>query len=387
MANAWEKVDLIAAEALTHMEDALVISKLATKDKTADFNTRPNGYAVGDTVRIKSRPDYQANEFTSAIAVQSIRETKRSMTIEKHYDISVEITAKEKALDMESFSEQVIMPAAYRLAEKCDIYVGTKILEAAGLYTSDDLFASAADMAAARKAATIQQLNPTGRYCLVDLSLEAKLLGASYFSTYNNRGDAGSQVFAQGAMGAAMGMQFFSSINFPVATAFTSGTMICQTNNGAGGNTNNQIGATSLTVDTQTASRTVKAGDRLAIAGVRRPLKVLTTIADTSATTTVVLVDPITEIIPDNAAVTVISTGTAAWTPQGAIFDGDSLAVAMPVLDAPSDKPSQVISNNGYSIRVVQGYDMASKKETLSLDLLIGATAYDPRRITLLANY
>jgi len=387
MANAWEKVDLIAAEALTHLEDALVISKLATKDKTADFNTRPNGYAVGDTVRIKNRPDYQANEFTSAIAVQSIRETKRSMTIEKHFDISVEITAKEKALDMESFSEQVIMPAAYRLAEKCDIYVGTKILEAAGLYTSDDLFASAADMAAARKAATIQQLNPTGRYCLVDLSLEAKLLGASYFSTYNNRGDTGAQVFAQGSMGAAMGMQFFSSINFPVASAFTSGTMVCQTNNGAGGNTNNQIGATSLTVDTQTASRTVKAGDRLAIAGVRRPLKVLTTIADTSATTTVALVDPITEIIPDNAAVTVISTGTAAWTPQGAIFDGDSLAVAMPVLDAPSDKPSQVISNNGYSIRVVQGYDMASKKETLSLDLLIGATAYDPRRITLLANY
>lgn len=387
MANAWEKVDLIAAEALTHLEDALVISKLATKDKTADFNTRPNGYAVGDTVRIKSRPDYEAKEFTTAIAVQSIRETKRSMTIEKHFDISVEITAKEKALDMESFSEQVIMPAAYRLAEKCDVYVGTKILEAAGLYTSDDLFASAADMAAARKAATIQQLNPTGRYCLVDLSLEAKLLGASYFSTYNNRGDTGAQVFAQGSMGAAMGMQFFSSINFPVASAFTSGTMVCLTNNGAGGNTNNQIGATSLTVDGQTASRTVKAGDRLAIAGVRRPLKVLTTIADTSATTTVALVDPITEIIPDNAAVTVISTGTAAWTPQGAIFDGDSLAVAMPVLDAPSDKPSQVISNNGYSIRVVQGYDMASKKETLSLDMLIGATAYDPRRITLLANY
>src|SRR5574343_353374 len=120
MANAWEKVDLIAAEALTHLEDALVISKLATKDKTADFNTRPNGYAVGDTVRIKSRPDYEAKEFTTAIAVQSIRETKRSMTIEKHFDISVEITAKEKALDMESFSEQVIMPAAYRLAEKCD---------------------------------------------------------------------------------------------------------------------------------------------------------------------------------------------------------------------------------------------------------------------------
>ncbi len=386
MANAWEQVDMIAAEALTHLEDSLVITALTSRDKTADFNTRPNGYAAGDTVRIKTRPDYEAQEFASAIVIQSIRESKRSMVIEKHLDVSVQITAKEKALDLESFSEQVIMPAAYRLAEKCDVYVGTKILQGAGAYFSNDVFATAADMALARQAALIQRLNPAGRYCLVDSTLEAKLLGASFFNTYNNRGDSGAQVFTTGSMGQAMGMGFHSSLNFP-ASGITPGTMICATNNGAGGNTNNRIGDTSLIVDTQTAAKALKVGDRIAIAGVRRPLVVLTAIPDTSATTTVALVDPITEIIPDNAAVTVVGSGVGASLFHGAIFDSESLAVAMPILDPPSDKPSQIVSNNGYSIRVVQGYDMTSKTETLSMDLLIGAVAYDPRRITLLGEY
>ena len=62
------------------------------------------------------------------------------------------------------------------------------------------------------------------------------------------------------------------------------------------------------------------------------------------------------------------------------------MAVAMPMLDPASDKPSSVISDDGVSIRIVQGYDMTTKTETLSMDLLVGATAYDPRRITLLSS-
>jgi hypothetical protein len=68
-------------------------------------------------------------------------------------------------------------------------------------------------------------------------------------------------------------------------------------------------------------------------------------------------------------------------------MDTSALGFAMPMLDTPSDKPSSVASSNGYSIRVVQGYDMNSKKETMSLDLLLGAVAYDPRRMTLLREY
>jgi hypothetical protein len=385
--NAWQSIDWIASEALMHLEDSLVITNLTAKDKSADFNATPNGYSVGDTVRIKTRPEYEVRDFDSdagAIVPQGIRESSRNMTIEKHFDVSVEVTAREKALDLESFSQQVIIPAAYALAEKCDQYVGTKILNGAGLYSSDTLFSTAADMALARKAATVQQLELDSRYCLVDLDLEAKLLGVDYFTTYNNRGETGATVFTNAQMGHAMGMSFFSSINFPSdATGVTQGDgASAGTDNGAGGNTNNRIGATTLTVDSTTG--TFEIGDRIQIAGVRRPLIVA---AQTAATaTSIPLVDPITEVIPDNAAVSTISAGNAIIR-QGAIFDGQSMAVAMPMLDPADDKPTSVTSNNGYSIRVVQGYDMASKKSTLSLDLLIGAEAYDPRRITMLADY
>ena len=383
-ANAWQQVEWIAAEALNHLEDALVITQLTAKDKTAEFNNKPNGYAVGSTIDIRTNPVYTANEFAAGgdIVTQGIRSSVRSLSIEKLFDVSVAMSAREKRLDFDGFSEQVIKPAAYALAERCDTHVGTKILEAAGLYSSATLFGDANDMALAKQSATFQQLSSTGRFCLVNDTLEARLLGATYMNTFNSRGDSGERVFNEASMGRAMGMDFFSALNFPVQS-HVSGTMICATNNTSG--TKNLVGDSVLTVDTQTSGKNVKAGDRLKVAGVRRPLKVLTAIADTDATTSVVLADPINEIIPDNAAVTVVSSG-ATYDVMGAIFDDSSVAVAMPMLDPASDKPSFTVSSNGYSIRVVQGYDITKKSETMSLDILVGAKAYDPRRITLLGD-
>lgn len=381
MANAWVEVDWIAAEALMHLEDALVITQLAATDKTADFLATPNGYKVGDTVRIKTRPEYSVKEFdqTGAIERQDIRESNRSMVIDKHFDVSVAVTAKEKILELESFSDQVIKPAAYAIAERCDQHMGTKILQAAGLYHSTSLFTTAADMALARKAATLQQLDPT-RYCLVDLDTEAALLGADFFSTWNQRGPSGQQVFNAGGMGFAMGMNFFSSINFPTdSQTGGSGAGTTKTSPTA---TENVIGASVLTLQAA-ATGTFNDGDRITIAGMRRPLIVN---GNQTTPTAINLVDPISEVVPVTAAVTVIGSGVSNMAAKGAIFDERSLSFAMPVLDIPSDKPASTASSNGYSMRVVQGYDMDNKTETLSLDLLMGGVCYDPRRVTLLRD-
>lgn len=383
MANIWEHPNIIAAEALTHLEDALVIAPLCAKDKTSDFTSKANGWKVGDTVSFRTHGEYEVDEFSSTISTQAIASSTRPMQIEKHLDISVEVTARELALDLDSFVDQVIRPATYKLAEKVDTYVGTKILEAAGAYYSTALFESAADIALARKNATLQQL-AMNRFCLVDLDIEATLLGQTWFNQSQTRGGDGEMTLRNAEMGRVMGMDFFSSIAFPTETAaYTVGTMICATNNTSG--TKNLIGDTTLTVDTQTATRTLVAGDRLAIAGVRRPLKVKTAIADTSATTEVVLVDPITEIIPDNAAVTVLASGKDVQH-HGVIMDDRSLAVAFPMLDLPEDKVAAAAFNNGVSIRIVKGYDLSTKKTTMSLDLLVGSFALDPRRMTLVGD-
>lgn len=386
MANIWEHPSVIAEEALMHLEDALLIAPLCAKDTTSEFTKKSNGWAVGDTVSFRTHGEYKVTEFSSSIDPQPISTSSRPMVIEKHFDISVEVTAREQALDLDSFSDQVIQPAMYSLAEACDTYFGTKLLEAAGLYVSSGLLANAADMALARKAATLQQL-AMNRFCLVDLDSEATLLGQTWFNQSQTRGADGERSLREGDMGRVMGMDWFKSIAFPTSTV-TAGDAICVTNNTTG--TKNLIGDTTLTVDTQTAGKSVKAGDRLAIAGVRRPLKVKTAVAAGAGAhdiaTSYELVDPITEIIPDDAAVTVVGSGQDL-TFHGAIFDDRALAVAFPMLDLPEDKIAATAHNNGVSVRIVKGYDMSSKKTTLSLDFLVGSFMMDPRRCTLLADY
>lgn len=383
MANIWEHPSIIAMEALTHLEDALVIAPLCAKDKTSDFTDKANGWKVGDTVSFRTNGEYEVDEFTSTISTQPISSSTRPMQIEKHYDISVEVTAREASLDLDSFVDQVIRPATYKLAEKVDTHLGTKLLQGAGGYYSTGLFETAADIAQARKTAILQQL-AMNRFCLVDLDLEATLLGQTWFNQSQTRGGDGENTLRNAEMGRVMGMDWFSSIAFPTeASAYTVGTMICATNNTGG--TTNLIGDTDLIVDTQTASQALVVGDRLQIAGVRRPLIVKTAIADTSATTTVELVDPITEIIPDNAAVTVIASGKDVQH-HGVIMDDRSLAIAFPMLDLPEDRVAATASNNGVSIRIVKGYSLDNKTTTMSLDLLVGAFALDPRRITLVGD-
>jgi len=378
--NAWQHPSMIASEALMHLEDALVISNLAARDKTGEF---VNGsMQIGESVKIRTRPDYEVKEFsttktgTGPIVAQDIRESTRPFAIEKILDVSIQVTSWEKKLDLDDFSEQVIQPAAFRLAEKCDILLGTKILQGAGVYSSASLYNTAADIALSRKAATLQQL-AQGRYCLVGLDLEAILLGQTWFNQSQTRGDAGVASLTTGNMGTVMGMNFVSTINFP-GTSHTVGNGTTTMDNTGGANA---VGDSALKVDSLTGQ--VEAGDRLAIAGCRRP--VIAAAQAVATATAITIVDPITEIVADGAALTTVSSGKTL-TYQGAVFDSQSLAIAMPPLDVPSDKPAATASNNGYSIRVVQGYDMTKKQETLSLDLMIGTTCWDPRRVTLLAD-
>jgi len=377
MANIWEHPQIIAQEALTHLEDALVVTNMCAKDNTSEFTAKANGWKKGDTVSFRTHGDYVAEDFTGSINVQDIQTSSRAMQIEKHLDVSVEVTAREEVLDLDSFSDQVIRPAAYRLAEMTENYVAGKILQGAGLYVSAGLFSNAADIAQARKYATIQQLS-TSRFCLVDLEKEADLLGQEWFNQSQTRGGAGERTLNTGEMGTVMGMDWYSAITFPQST-LTMGDGASTTDNTVP--TNNKIGLRILTVAATTGD--INAGDRLAVAGCRRPL--IAAAAAAAGSTSISIVDPITEIVTDGAAVTTVGAG-ATVDIHGAIFDDRSLAVAFPMLDMPGDKVTSTAANNGVSIRVVKGYDIQTKKTTMSLDLLCGAFAHDPRRITLVGE-
>jgi hypothetical protein len=388
MPNIWEHPDTIAQEALGHLENALVIAPMCARDLTSEFSNKSNGWKVGDVVSFRTNGEYVTKEFTGTIEPQQISGSTRPLTIEKFFDTSVEITARELAMDLDSLSDQVLRPAMYKFAETIDFYLGTKLMQAQGLYASDGLFASAADISQARKAAVLQQL-AVDRFCLVDLDVEATLLGQTWINQSMTRGADGENALRNAEMGRLMKMDFASSLSFPTnSSAHTCGTGTALTNNGTAVNgifPNNAIGVSTLTIDGGSAN-TFIAGDRLKIAGVRRPVIVKTTTAALTGVTSVALEHPITEVIPDNAAVTVIGSGQSL-TYHGAIMDGATIGAAFPMLDLPGDKVSAMASNNGLNIRIVKGYDMTHKVETLSMDMLCGAFMIDTRRATLLAEY
>lgn len=386
--NAISEIDLISRETLAHMTDALIIKPLCAVDATAEYYQQPNGWKVGDTIRFQVDPVYTAVEFdsiasdntwvrddTKVIAPQDIRSSTRTMYIQKHYDISVTLSAREKAMSFTDLSRNVLRPAGKELARKADSFLGNAILGAAGLYASTTVMSTAADMALARKAANYQQLNDD-RFCLVNPDLEAQLLGYDWFNRFDSRGDSGYN----GMIRDTMGMKFFSSQNFPVSThTNSSGTT---TTAASPSTTQNKVGTSNLIVAAVTSG--FSANDRIMVAGCRRPLIVASNVS--AGATTIPLKDPITEIIPASAAVTVVGGDAKVLTYKGCIFDSQSLAVAMPMLDEASGLPSSVVAQDGVSIRVVQGYNMTTKVTTLSMDFLIGAFALDPRRMTLLAD-
>lgn len=386
--NVWDHPEMIAEEALAHLESALVIAPLCARDLTSEFSNRANGWKVGDTVSFRTHGEYKTKEFTGTIEPQQISGSTRPLTIEKFFDTSVEITAREEAMDLDSLSEQVLMPAMYDFSETIDRYLGTKLLQAQGLYVSDTLFESAGDISQARLAAILQQLT-SNRYALVDLDIEAMLLGQTWFNQSQTRGSDGETTLRNAQMGRVMGMDFNSSISYPTnAIAHTCGDGTALTNGGtpvAGIFPNNQIGMTTLTIDGGSAG-TFVAGDRLRVAGVKRPLVVKTTTAALTGVTSVALEHPITEVFPDNAAVTVIGSGLDI-TYHGAIMDDKTIGVAFPMLDLPGDKIAAYASNNGLNIRIVKGYDQVHKITTMSMDMLCGAFMMDTRRATLLGSY
>lgn len=373
---------VLAAESLVQLEYDLVAGNLVYRDNTSDFSSE-GGYAKGDTVTIRTATDLETNEFSGAgpITTQQVNQSKTPLVIEKHFDVSVEITARERALNLDGVRSQIIQPAMTSMAQKVDEYLLSKITESQGLYASSALLQGAADIAQANKRATLQQISKAGRIGLVNEDLEATLLGTDTFSKFDTRGAAGATALQEASLGRLMGVDWFSSVNMPNAS-HTAGSGVTTLDNSV--STNNLQGSKVLVVDSTTG--TFNAGDKIQIAGAKRAFTVASQVVATS--TSIPLVEEINENLNslDGNAITVISTGNTVDY-QGIFFNQGAFSYASPPLDPANSELSATLSANGMSIRVTEAYDIQTKKTFWSFDMLIGAKATDTRRSMLLGKF
>ncbi|NKS29217.1 hypothetical protein GS534_00540 [Rhodococcus hoagii] len=117
MANNFVTPQLVAQRALANLYENLCALPLVYTDHSQEFSA-----GKGDTVNVRKPAVLTASDFDSAtgIALQDITETSLPVKLDKIADISVPVTSKQMTLDIDSFEEQVVVPAAMGLAQHID---------------------------------------------------------------------------------------------------------------------------------------------------------------------------------------------------------------------------------------------------------------------------
>ena len=356
MANTFITIQEIARNTLPRLIENLVFPNLVYKDFSNDFSRN-----LGDTIQVRKPVVLEAQEFDQATGTtaQDIQETSVPVTLNKIATVDVEITAIQGATNINDLNRQFLEPAAVALAQKInsdglELYQDIPYIGGTAGTTPSGL----SDLADVRKLLNANKVPVSPRYALWDTEADAKLVTVP--AIVNAEKSGSTQALREGSLGRVMGLDnYMSQAVKQHTTGITAATAVKV--NGAV-----TKGATSLAIDGTTLTGKLVKGDVLIIDG-----KSYAVTEDTAAAASNAIADvkvyPALPEIADNADVTLAGSHTAnlGFHPSAFAF------VTRPLVN-PSGVESYVTSYNGVSLRVVKGYNMTYKKETLSMDVLYG---------------
>jgi hypothetical protein len=413
--NTFLTPDVIAREALLILEDNIVAPQMMSTSATADFT----GAKVGDTIRIRRPAFFGVDEFdrtggniNNTVTIQDAVENSVNLQIEKHFDVSFEVSSKELAFAVDDFNERLLKPAMSALAQKIDQYALTKIANLGGLFGVATTYAAPSSLT--HVASIVEKMNNqnipmTNRKFLVSPAMQTALYGIDEFVRADIRGAATSPV-EEASLGRFMGLDTVMSQNLPkhstLGTAATTGsTDVVYTTAAAyteGATTINIAGGPAGTL-------TIVAGDTLAIDyvdGVTREHVVTNSNAFSTNAITGVQITPglygvsgatavsagVPNVVASGATVRNVTSTlvadrtTTAATPVGSYTMGAAFhPSAFQLVFVPQPNPmgpgtsSSTVNYNGMSLRVLQSYDHIKKRDLISVDCLVGAAAVDGR--------
>lgn len=211
MSNTFLTPSIIAKEALMVLRNNAVMANLVHRDYSDEFA------AVGDTITIRKPATFEANEYTNSIVVQDATESGVKVKMDKLLDVSFAVTSKQMSLDIEDFSEQLLVPAMQAFADKID----KSILALESNVTNRvNATAAKADMIAARKFLTNAAAPLADRHYVYNADVEADLLSTDLFVNSSAVGDEGTAL-REASLGRKFGMDCYVDQN--IESAISSG--------------------------------------------------------------------------------------------------------------------------------------------------------------------
>ena len=417
IANTFMTPDVIAREALLILENNIVSPQVMSTSAVGDFT----GAKVGDTIRVRRPAFFGVDEFgrtsssqSTTIKIQDAVENSVNLQIEKHFDVSFEVSSKELTLAVDDFNERLLKPAMSALAQKIDEYALSKIADLGGLQGPSTTYAAPAtlpEVAAIVEKMNNQMIPMENRKLLVSPSMQSALYAIDAFVRADIRGGAFTSPVQEASLGRFMGLDTMMTQMLPKHSAMGSAASTGSTDAVYATSAAVTEGATLININAGPAGTlTLKKGDTLSIDyadGVTRDHVVTnTSIAFGSNAITGVGIFPaaygiggvaavaggVPEVIASGAVVknttttlnaagtTTASSPVTSYT-MGAAFHPSAFQMVF----APQANPmgpgtsSATVNYNGMSLRVLQTYDHQFKRDLISVDCLVGAAVVDGR--------
>lgn len=360
MPNKFLTPDIIAKEALMVLQNELIMANLVHRDYSKEFAK------VGDTITVRKPAEFVSKNFNGEIEIQDASEGSVPVTLDRYQDVSFEVSSAELTLDIQSFSEQLLQPAMQALAQKVDEDIIVTGVQGAGTEVKSNAeptdLKDIADIGKALDFNKVPQamrrlvLNPEHKY---KYALTDNLSKVAYAGT--------GETLRNAELGRIYSLDTYMDQNAPYSLADEAGTVATLKLTG----TKN---ATTATISGATAgSSTLKKGDGLIIDGQ------MYRVTDASVS-----------ISGGNGTVNLnrkLHKNITTETPVYVVTKHNSLAFhknAIAFVDRPLELPmgnarSSIQSYNGLSVRVVIDYDIKTKKDICSIDILYGVKVLDAK--------
>lgn len=403
MANTFLTPSVFAQEALMHLENELVLGNHVHTDYSSEFTK------VGETISIRRPTQYlgQDDDLDITGYREDITQGKTTISMNRTVTIPVQIGAKERTLEFDRLSEDVIKPAVIRMKDRIETELAALYK---GLYwfagspgTPLNTFAQLANAGAAMTEVAI----PTGNRSAFHAPTTAAALANEVKNVYVT--DKAKTAYEKAQVGYYAGFDNMESVHVPVHTAgVATGTPLV---NGGAQNVTYMAAKDSwsqtLNTDGWTNSTTgiLKAGDVFTIAGVYSinpvskestdRLQTFTVLADAdsgaSTGPAALTISPpiiadgayqtVTATPADNAAITVVSGASGTRSKQSLLLAPKCFGLVTRPLDIPSGSglKTSTKSGNKVTISVSEFVDGNTLAQTFRFDMLFGTKLLDPR--------
>lgn len=369
MANTFLTPTVVARDAAITLANRLLVGNLVSRDKESLFTASK----VGDSVTVTVPPSVSdASEFTSSTSAGDMTETSIDLTLEKHFYKRVDLTSKQKSLELDDFTRLVTEPCIQGIQSSVDKYIlkQMQVFRANLAGSIGNRPSTIAHIVAGTKVLNDNFVREDGRVGIVDTTVENSLIQIAQWTSADYVGPdyAGTR---EATLGRRFGVNWYRNANLGAfsrssAANDIAGSPVIISTVAAGGT---EIGIDGVT----NATGTIYAGTVFTIAGDTTRYVVRKDVTAVGNAYTAVKIYP--ALAAQATAEAVVTFEAAGYS--NILYHPAAVAAAI-VAPTPLSVNSAVQSFGGVSIRVSMDSSITSLSDTVVYDVYVGARVINP---------